>query len=257
MRPISYTARDGLQIHGYLTTPVGRQGQRGPLLVMPHGGPFGIRDSWGFDNEVQFLANRGYAVLQVNYRGSGGYGHKFLEAGYREWGGKMQDDLTDAVKWAIDQGIADPDRIGIIGASYGGYAALAGVTFTPELYKVGVNYVGVSDLRLITRYDLQIDAVAKANYAKAVGKDPALLAARSPVEHVEKIRVPTLHAYGRNDPRVDFGHWEVLEKALKKYGKPYEILIEEKEGHGFGKQETAMRYYAKVEEFLKRHLPAD
>jgi dipeptidyl aminopeptidase/acylaminoacyl peptidase len=257
MTPVKFSARDGLEIHGYLTKPVGAADRAAPLLVMPHGGPFGIRDSWGFNPEVQFLANRGYAVFQVNYRGSGGYGRTFEYAGYQEWGGKMQDDLTDAVKWAVAQGLADPQRVGIIGASYGGYAALAGVTMTPELYKVGVNYVGVSDLRLITRYDMRTDAASLAYFSKAVGRDPALLSARSPVDHVENIQVPTLHAYGRNDPRVEFSHWEVLEKALKKHGKTYEILIENREGHGFAKQETAFKYYGTVEAFLAKHLAAD
>lgn len=257
MTPVKFLARDGLELHGYLTKPVGVADRSAPLLIMPHGGPFGIRDSWGFNTEVQFLANRGYAVFQVNYRGSGGYGRSFEHAGYQEWGGKMQDDLTDAVKWAMTQGMADPQRVGIIGTSYGGYAALAGVTMTPVLYKVGVNYAGVSDLRLITRYDMRTDAASLAIFAKAVGRDPALLSARSPVEHVEKIQVPTLHAYGRNDPRVEFSHWEVLEKALKKHGKTYEILIENREGHGFEKQETAYRYYRAVEAFLAKYMPVD
>jgi dipeptidyl aminopeptidase/acylaminoacyl peptidase len=257
MTPVKFTARDGLEIHGYLTKPQAAGGRRPPLLLMPHGGPFGVRDSWRYQGDVQFLANRGYAVLQVNYRGSGGYGRTFEYAGYKEWGGKMQDDLTDAVKWAVAEGHADADRIGIIGASYGGYAALAGVTMTPELYKVGINYVGVSDLRLITRYDLRTDAASKAYFEKAVGRDAALLSARSPVDHVANIRVPTLHAYGRNDPRVEFSHWEVLEKALKKHNKPYEILIENKEGHGFEKQETAYKFYSTVEAFLAKYLPAD
>ncbi len=257
MQPVQFKARDGLEIHGYLTRPVGSEGKLPPLLIMPHGGPFGIRDSWGFNSEVQFLANRGYAVFQVNYRGSGGYGKTFEYAGYREWGGKMQDDLTDAVKWVVAQGLADAGRIGIMGASYGGYAALAGVTMTPELYKVGINYVGVADLRLITRYDTRTDAASSAYFEKAVGRDPAVLAARSPVEHVEKIQVPTLHAYGRNDPRVEFSHWEALESALQKHGKTYEILIESKEGHGFQKEETAFKYYKTVEAFLGKYLPSD
>ncbi len=154
MQPISYTARDGLIIHGYLTLPAGAAGHRVPLIMHPHGGPYGIRDDWGFDPEVQFLANRGYAVLQPNYRGSGGYGLDFLTAGRHEWGGKMQDDLTDGVKWAIAQGYADPARVAILGGSYGGYAALAGVTFTPELYRCAVNYVGVSDLSIIAGYGI-------------------------------------------------------------------------------------------------------
>jgi dipeptidyl aminopeptidase/acylaminoacyl peptidase len=254
--PIKYTARDGLEIHGYLTTPLGMQGKRSPLLVVPHGGPFGPRDSWGYDAEVQFLANRGYAVLQPNFRGSGGYGKSFMLAGYQEWGGKMQDDLTDAVKWAIAQGHADPERVGIMGASYGGYAALAGLVFTPELYRVGINYVGVSDLRLITRYDMQSE-VSKAWLVRAVGRDPAMLKDRSPVEHVQNIRVPSFHAYGRNDPRVRFENWEVLERALKNHGKVYESLIETKEGHGFEKEEAALKYYGAVEQFLAKHMPAN
>ncbi len=257
MEPIKFRARDGMVIHGYLTKPRGFASNKTPLLVNPHGGPFGPRDSWGFNPEVQFLANRGYAVLQVNFRGSGGYGAAFTQAGFLEWGGKMQDDLTDAVKWVIAQGWADPDRVGIIGASYGGYAALAGVTMTPELYKVGINYVGVSDLRLITRYDLGPRGSTKTFFEKAVGKDPAFLAARSPVEHVSKIRVPTLHAYGRNDPRVEFVHWEALERELKKHGKTYEILIEDAEGHGFEKEETASKFYGAVEDFLARYMPSD
>jgi dipeptidyl aminopeptidase/acylaminoacyl peptidase len=257
VEPIKYAARDGLEIHGYLTKPGGRADRQTPLLVMPHGGPFGIRDSWGFDPEVQFLANRGYAVLQVNYRGSGGYGASFERAGYQEWGGKMQDDLTDAVQWVIAQGWCDPQRVGIIGASYGGYAALAGVTMTPELYRVGINYVGVSDLRLITRWDLGKTAASKAVFELRIGRDPKFLAERSPVNHVANIRVPTLHAYGLNDPRVEISHWEALEAALKKHGKVYESYVETEEGHGFGKAENSIRYYRAVEAFLARHMPAD
>lgn len=254
--PISYTARDGLKIEGYLTKPLGREKDAVPLLVLPHGGPFGIRDTWGFNPEVQFLASRGYAVLQPNFRGSGGYGYAFERAGFSEWGAKMQDDLTDAVKWAIAEGHTATDKVGIIGASYGGYAALAGATFTPDLYRVAINYVGVSDLRLITRYDLIGGSVAGAWLQRAVGTDPAVLAARSPVEHVAKIQIPTMHAYGRNDPRVKFEHWEVLERELKKHGKVYSALIENEEGHGFEKEETAFGYYGAVERFLAKYFPA-
>lgn len=254
--PISYTARDGLKIEGYLTKPLGREKDAVPLLILPHGGPFGIRDTWGFNPEVQFLASRGYAVLQPNFRGSGGYGYAFERAGFSEWGAKMQDDLTDAVKWAIAEGHTAADKVGIIGASYGGYAALAGATFTPDLYRVAINYVGVSDLRLITRYDLIGGSVAGAWLQRAVGTDPAVLAARSPVEHVAKIQIPTMHAYGRNDPRVKFEHWEVLERELKKHGKVYAALIENEEGHGFEKEETAFGYYGAVERFLAKYFPA-
>lgn len=257
MQPIRFTARDGLVIHGYLTKPLGSGNRPVPLLVMPHGGPFGPRDSWAYNAEVQFLANRGYAVLQPNFRGSGGYGLAFLTAGYREWGGKMQDDLTDAVKWAIAEGHADPERIGIIGASYGGYAALAGAVFTPELYRVAINYVGVSDLRLITRFDLAGRGVSATWRERAIGRDAAFLAERSPVEHVANIRIPTLHAYGRNDPRVRFENWEVLERALRRHNKVYEAIIETREGHGFEKEETAFGFYGAVERFLAQHMPVD
>jgi dipeptidyl aminopeptidase/acylaminoacyl peptidase len=256
MTPIKYTARDGLEIHGYLTKPLGMRDKKAPLLIMPHGGPFGPRDSWAYNAEVQFLANRGYAILQPNFRGSGGYGYSFMTAGYQEWGGKMQDDLTDAVKWAIAQGHTDPDRVGIMGASYGGYATLAGLVYSPELYRVGINYVGVSDLRLITRYDTQSE-VGKAWLVRAVGNDPAKLKDRSPVEHVQNIRVPSFHAYGRNDPRVRYENWEVLERALKTHGKVYESLIETKEGHGFEKEESATGFYGAVEKFLAKHMPAN
>jgi dipeptidyl aminopeptidase/acylaminoacyl peptidase len=253
MQPVAYTARDGLVIHGYLTLPAGATGKRVPLIINPHGGPFGIRDEWGFNSEVQFLVSRGYAVLQPNYRGSGGYGQKFQEAGYREWGGKMQDDLTDGVKWAIAQGIADPARVCIYGASYGGYAALAGVTFTPELYRCAVNYVGVSNLRLIASVARHRDRGSLLFDKTRVGEG-AMLDERSPVNYVENIRVPTLHAYGDNDVRVIQDHWFALETALKRYHKPYEYITESKEGHGFGHTDSRLRFYGLMEKFLAKNL---
>lgn len=259
MRPmevINYTARDGLKIEGYLTRPANPENKKLPLIVLPHGGPW-ARDSWGFDGEVQFLANRGYAVLQMNFRSSTGYGRAFMDAGDREWGAKMQNDITDGVKWAVAQGIADPARVGIMGASYGGYAALAGVTFTPELYRVGINYVGVADLKLITRYDMQMGPISRAFFSKRVGEGVEFLKSRSPLFSVANIRVPTLHAYGRNDPRVEFSHWQALESELKKHGKTYEVHIEEAEGHGFEKAEVAIKFYKAVDAFLARYMPAD
>ena len=254
MLPVSFAARDGLTIHGYLTLPDGPAGTRWPLVINPHGGPFGVRDEWHFVDEVQFLANRGYAVFQVNYRGSGGYGEDFERAGYREWGGKMQDDLTDAVKWAVAEGYADPQRVAIYGGSYGGYAALAGVTFTPELYRCAVNYVGVSDLRLITRWGHSKDVASENFYDQAVGRDSAQLAARSPVNFVERIQVPTLHAYGENDPRVQIDNWDKLQAQLKKYNKPYEFIRNRNEGHGFDKTETKVEFYSKLVDFLDRNM---
>lgn len=261
MLPIKFAARDGLLLHGYLTLPAGREPKALPLLIHPHGGPFGIRDSWGFNNEVQFLANRGYAVLQVNYRGSGGYGSAFEEAGYRQWGLKMQDDLTDAVHWAVAQGFADPTRVGIYGASYGGYATLAGLVYTPELYKVGINYVGVADidrLGLMTsfRNASKSRQVFVAKRWLNPDKDQEQIKATSPINFVANIRVPSLHAYGRNDPRVTVDHGEVLRDRLTKAGKDFEFHIEDTEGHGFNRFENRLGFYARMETFLKKHLPA-
>ena len=253
MQSIAYKSRDGLTIHGYLTVPAGAEGKRVPLIVHPHGGPYGIRDEWGFDAEVQFLASRGYAVLQPNYRGSGGYGLDFEVAGKKEWGAKMQDDLTDGVKWAIDQGIADPERVAIVGASYGGYAALAGVTFTPDLYCCAVNYVGVSDLSIIAGF-------ARYNFGDRdfehdwLGDDQKFMHDRSPVNFVQNIRVPTLHGYGDNDRRGDIDHWKRLKAQLDKYHKPYEFVLEDKEGHGFRHEDTRIAFYRRVEVFLEKYL---
>ena len=257
MLPISYSARDGLVIHGYLTLPAGAAGHRVPFIIHPHGGPYGIRDEWGFDPEVQFLASRGYAVLQPNYRGSGGYGLDFLVAGRHEWGGKMQDDLTDGVKWAIAQGYADPDRVAIVGASYGGYAALAGVTFTPELYRCAVNYVGVSDLSIIAGYGRgngRGHGLDRTYESKWIGDDATYRHDRSPVNFVQNIRVPTLHAYGDNDPRVDIDNWKRLKAELDRYHKPYEFVREENEGHGFSHEGARISFYRHVEGFLARNL---
>jgi dipeptidyl aminopeptidase/acylaminoacyl peptidase len=254
--PIAFTARDGLEIHGYLTLPLGSApGTPLPLILHPHGGPFGPRDDWRFDPEVQFLANRGYAVLQVNFRGSGGYGDKFLHAGYHEWGGKMQDDLTDGVKWAIAQGYADPKRVAIFGASYGGYATLAGLTFTPELYKCGINYVGVSDLVELTRRKYQDENAGMISfYRQAIDDSSDELYKRSPVNFVERIRVPLLNAYGENDGRVDVAQWVELKSQLDKYHKNYAYMLAKGEGHGFSHSEDAVAFYSKVEAFLKENL---
>jgi dienelactone hydrolase len=267
MEQVTYRARDGLEIHALLTRPAGAEppspgsgaprGRRVPLIIHPHGGPFGIRDYWGFNNEVQFLASRGYAVLQPNYRGSGGYGRAFLDRGKQQWGRAMQDDLTDAVQWAVAQGLADPARVAIYGASYGGYAALAGVTLTPELYCCGVNYVGAADLD-ITFKNRGDDAWTRAGefsyQTEWVGPTAEYRAATSPVNFVERIRVPTLHAYGEKDPRVKIDHWTRLEPQLRKFGKPYEVIEEKKQGHGFRDERASLKFYERLEKFFADYL---
>ena len=257
MEPITYTARDGLEIHGFLTRPAGPEGKRVPLIIHPHGGPFGVRDYWGYNSEVQFLASRGYAVLQPNYRGSGGYGRDFITKGRQQWGRAMQDDLSDAVKWAIDQGIADPGRVAIYGASYGGYAALAGVTLTPDLYCCAANYVGAADLDITfkNRGDDAWTRDGDFSYQRAwVGATADYRAATSPVNFVERIRVPTLHAYGEKDPRVKIDHWERLEPQLKKFGKTYEAIVEKKQGHGFRDEKASIKFYERLETFFANYL---
>lgn len=254
MQVVRFPARDGFELQAHLTRPLGRT-DAGPMVLIPHGGPYGIRDSWGYDGEVQFLANRGFAVLQVNYRGSGGFGRRYLEAGRLEWGKKMQDDLTDAVKWAIAQGIADPKRVAIYGASYGGYAAMAGAAFTPDLYRCAVNFVGAVDLTFLGRRDLDPDPVyIQLFYGSWIHPDMDELRRRSPVNHVAAIKVPTMHAYGENDPRVEIRHWRKLKAELDKHGKTYEFLREGDEGHGFDNTEARIRFYAALESFLGRHL---
>jgi dipeptidyl aminopeptidase/acylaminoacyl peptidase len=253
VQPIAFKARDGLELHGYLTLPAGAEGKRVPLIIHPHGGPFSIRDSWRYDPEVQFLASRGYAVLQVNYRGSGGYGRAFLDKGRYQWGRAMQDDLTDAVHWAVAQGIADPARVAIYGASYGGYAALAGVTLTPDLYCCAVNYVGPADLTIVFKPDSAYHN--EFDYQQAwVAPDRAYAEATSPLLLVDRIQVPTLHAYGDNDPRVKIKHWRRLEPELKKYHKTYFSQEEANQGHGFRNFDASEGFYGAMEKFFAEYL---
>lgn len=266
MRPVAFPARDGLPLHGYLTLPVGYQpGQKVPLIVNPHGGPW-VRDVWEFSNEVQFFANRGYAVLRVNFRGSTGYGRKFTEAGYGQWGLSMQDDITDAVQWAVGQGYADPDRIAIYGASYGGYATMAGLAFTPELYRCGINYVGVTDIELLLRTIPQGWEAMRAALEEMTGKpsrDREQLQATSPMRHVDQIRVPVFFAYGELDDRVDMKHGTRVANALKGRGIPVQVMTRANEGHGYYHMENKLALYAAMETFLAKymapraHAPAD
>ncbi|MEK3934505.1 S9 family peptidase [Sporosarcina sp. FSL W7-1349] len=256
MHPISYKSRDGLTIHGYLTMPKNKKPENLPLIVNPHGGPW-ARDMWGFNPEVQLLANRGYAVLQVNFRSSSGYGKEFLDAGNKQWGLKIQDDITDGVQWAIDQGIADPDRIGIYGASFGGYATLAGITFTPDLYAAAVDYVGVSNIFTLLETIPPYWETIRNDLYKRVGhpvEDKELLEAVSPVFHADKIKTPLFVAQGANDPRVNQAESDQIVEALRARGIDVEYMLKENEGHGFQKEENRIEFYNAMVRFLDTHL---
>jgi dipeptidyl aminopeptidase/acylaminoacyl peptidase len=256
MKPIKYIARDGKVINGYLTLPKGVPAKNLPVVINPHGGPW-ARDEWGFNPEVQFLANRGYAVLQMNFRGSVGYGRKFWEASFKQWGKTMQDDITDGVNWMISQGFADPKRIAIYGASYGGYATLAGITLTPDLYTCAVDYVGVSNLftfmSTIPPYwkpylDMMYEMVGDPE------KDKELMTAASPVFHVDKIKCPLFIAQGANDPRVAKAESDQMVEALKKRGIDVPYMVKDNEGHGFGNEENRMDFYKEMERFFGKYL---
>jgi dipeptidyl aminopeptidase/acylaminoacyl peptidase len=258
MKAVSYKSSDGLEIPAYLTLPKGVAAKNLPTLILPHGGPW-ARDSWGYDTLAQFFANRGYAVLQPNFRGSTGFGRKFLDAGNLEWGRKMQDDLTWGVKYLVAEGIADPKRVGILGGSYGGYATLAGVTFTPDLYAAAVDIVGPSNL--ITLMDSippyweaarKLFAVRMGDRDTAQGK--ALLTERSPLNFADKIKTPLLVAQGANDPRVNRREAEQIVIALRDRGFPVEYILAPDEGHGFARPINNLALFMEAEKFLAEHL---
>jgi dipeptidyl aminopeptidase/acylaminoacyl peptidase len=259
MKPITYTSRDGLTIHGYLTLPNGVDAKELPVVINPHGGPW-HRDGWGYNPEVQFLANRGYAVLQMNFRGSTGYGKEFLQSSFKQWGKTMQDDVTDGVKWLIDQGIADPKRVAIYGGSYGGYCTLAGLAFTPDLYACGVDYVGVSNLftflNTIPPYwkpmlEMMYEMVGHPEH------DKELLESASPVYHVDKMKAPLFVVQGVKDPRVNIDESDQIVNALRAKGIDVPYLVKENEGHGFHNEENKFEFYELFEQFLEKHLHAE
>ncbi|SFL43745.1 Dipeptidyl aminopeptidase/acylaminoacyl peptidase [Paenibacillus sp. 1_12] len=255
MQPISYKARDGLTINGYLTLPKTGNSQL-PFVILPHGGPL-ARDSWGYDSEVQLLANRGYGVLQMNFRGSTGYGKEFKLAGDKQWGKAMQDDITDGVNWLTQQGYADPKRIAIYGASYGGYAALAGVTFTPDLYAAGIDYMGPSSLfTLLNTMPSYWEPDRQIMY-KRIGDpqlDKALMEDRSPLLHADQIRTPIMFAQGVNDPRVKKAESDQIVMALRQRNIDAPYMIKNDEGHGYQKYENRVDFYQALLKFLDNHL---
>jgi dipeptidyl aminopeptidase/acylaminoacyl peptidase len=256
MEPFSFTARDGLAIHGYLTFPPGADRSGLPAVLCVHGGPW-ARDAWGFSQRAQWLANRGYLCVQVNYRGSRGYGKAFVNAADREWGGKMHDDLVDAVAFITGQRWADPARIGIVGGSYGGYAALVGVAFTPGVFCCAIDMCGPSNLKTLIETIPPYWAPEVARFHRRVGdpeQDAEFLWSRSPLSRAGDIRVPVLIAQGANDPRVKQAESEQIVAALEQAGVEHEYLLFPDEGHGLAKPENQLRFYAVAERFLARHL---
>ena len=256
IKSVEFKARDGLILQGYLTLPPGSDGKNLPTVVHPHGGPW-ARDGWGYNPAIQFLASRGYAVLQVNFRGSTGFGMEHFLASRKQWGQSMQTDITDALQWAVDQGISDPDRVCIYGASYGGYAAMAGLTYSPELYKCGINYVGVTDLLVLFKTAPDSWAAGLDQMKELVGdpkKEREFLQEWSPSNHADKIQVPVFMAYGLKDPRVNIKHAKVMQSAMKKNGVQYELMIKKDEGHGYRKQENQYDFFGRMESFLAENL---
>ncbi len=260
MTPIRYEARDGEKINGYLTVPAGAEAKNLPLIINPHGGPYGVRDYWNYNRETQFLANRGYAVMQINFRGSGGYGQRFLDIAWQKWGLEMQDDITDGVLWAIEKGIADPERICIYGASYGGYAAMAGITKTPDLYQCAVNYVGVVDIIALLDYHHRF---LNAHFLQAWGKralgdrkaDRERLLTTSPINHLDRIKVPLYVVHGKRDPRVPHdSQFMPLMRKLRGTEIDYKSMVKKNEGHGFAGESNRVELYTELEKFFAQHI---
>jgi dipeptidyl aminopeptidase/acylaminoacyl peptidase len=259
MRPVQVTSRDGLTLYCYLTVPRGMEEKELPMVLYVHGGPWS-RDAWGYDAVAQFLANRGYAVLQVNYRGSTGFGKHFMHAAEREFAGKMHDDLIDAVEWAVGEGIADRDRLAIYGGSYGGYATLVGVTFTPDVFRAAVSFVGPSNLvTLIRSFPDYWRPFLKSTWFRFVG-DPEVdeeredMWQRSPLSRVDAITTPLMVIQGANDPRVTQQESDQIVQALRERGVDVEYIVAEDEGHGFAKPGNRMRAYRAMERFFAAHL---
>jgi len=266
VKAVNFKSRDGLDLNGYLTLPPGKEAKNLPLIVLPHGGPYGVRDYNGWNPDTQFFASRGYAVLQINYRGSGGYGTTFEQAGKHEWGGRMQDDITDGVNWAVQQSIANKSRIAIFGASYGGYAAMMGLVLTPELYRCGITLSGVSDLPEIFDPMVRTNNIVRersreelAFWRNAFGDhaNTAYLRERSPLYNVQKIRVPVFIAHGIDDLVVPYGTATAFRDALKSAGKTVEFLGNPNEEHGFSREASNVELFTRVEQFLQRCNPPD
>jgi dipeptidyl aminopeptidase/acylaminoacyl peptidase len=260
MKPIKFTARDGVEIHGYITLPKAyTKGQPVPMVVHPHGGPW-ARDSWGFNREVQFMANRGFAVLQVNFRNSTGYGSKILRGGYKQWGEKPQDDIQDATMWAIKEGYANKDRVGVYGASYGGYSTLMQLVRSPELYKWGINYVGVTDMFVHQNTQPAQRRGDFGDLAKRTNGDSKtdreMFERTSPTLQASKIRAPVMHAYGGEDFNVNFTNGTAIRNAFEKAGLTVDYTFVDEEGHGYREDKNVFMFYNKFDSFMKKNTPA-
>lgn len=258
MKPVTLHARDGLALESYLTLPLDRSAAPGALVLLVHGGPWG-RDTWGYDGQVQWLANRGYSVLQVNFRGSAGYGKRFLNAGNRQWGRAMHEDLLDAVAWAVKEGVADPKKVGLMGTSYGGYATLAGLAFSPGTFACGVDVVGPANLFTLLASTPPWWEAFKRMLLRRMGDpddpaDKALLTASSPLFAASRIRAPLLIGQGQNDPRVKPAESEQIVAAMEKNGLPVTYVLYPDEGHGFARPENRLDFIARAEGFLGAHL---
>jgi dipeptidyl aminopeptidase/acylaminoacyl peptidase len=253
--PFEVVVRDGTKIRGFITTPKGTDGKSLPMIVLVHGGPHGPYDRYDFDTEVQLLASRGYAVLQVNFRGSGGRGLEFMKSGFGKWGREMQDDITDAVKWVIGAGIADRDRICIYGASYGGYAALTGIHREPDLFKCAIGMAGVYDLPLMFEEgDIQTLERGQNYLREAVGTNAEDMRQRSPVYHAEKMKAAVMLIHGKDDERAPFEHALRMRAALTKAGKPPEWISEGRERHGIFDEASRAEVYEKMLDFFAKHI---
>ena len=254
VKPIEFKNRAGETLYGYYTAPVSTGPGPHPLVVMPHGGPFGVSDTWEFDRDAQFLASRGYGVLQVNYRGSGGRGDKFRDQAFKQWGGMIQDDITDGVRYAIAQKLADADRICIFGGSFGGYSALIQPVLNPGMYKCAVGYVGVYDLPMELRNEETSAESVERWYARTLGTDEATLARMSPARRAPEVKIPVFLAHGKADDNVRMNQFRAMEGALKEAGNPPEVMLGVGEGHGFVKPENIAELYQRIETFLNRYI---
>jgi len=252
MKPIEFKSRDGkTTLYGFVTTPAGPGPH--PMVVMPHGGPFNVNDEWGFEPDAQFLASRGYAVLQVNYRGSGGRGDNFVTEAYQQWGGMIQEDIADGVKFAIEKKLADPARVCMYGASFGGYSALIQPVLNPGMYKCAVGYVGVYDLPMLSKNKDDADTTERF-YGRTLGTDMEALARLSPVNRVKEIKVPVFLVHGKSDGNVRFGQYRAMEAALRDIGQPAETFLAPGEGHGFSNPDNIAELYRRLEKFLDKNI---